>query len=146
MTKWKPPVLLKSHLIVMMVTVCPAVICIILFNEVAELFSMKTHFTDGDYQYPLWASWIGWGLVSVSILAVPFGMVHQIGVTLFSSNKLVSLAKRLPLLYKPTDLWWMNSYSNIESKQFSLPMVVIEDKSQTESAFGDSFVESNSHN
>ena len=120
MTKWNPSILLKSHLVVIITAVCPTVIFIILYKEIYILFEEDYSLTYGNYKYPVWSNWIGWLIALVSISSIPIGMIHQIGVTLFSTNNSLTPSKpfkhQLASLIKPTEHWWRNADTNTSTR------------------------------
>lgn len=106
MTNWRPRILLKSHLTVMISAVAPAVLAWILYGEIfgGQLESLKY----GSYQYPKWAIWIGLSLALTSILAIPIVMFSEIIQKIFIDKKPQSLMDRLASLIRPTTKWWEN--------------------------------------
>lgn len=110
MTQWHPKVLLKSHLVVTITALAPAVIMIILYKEMSVLFKSEAQLKYGTYDYPHWAILAGWGMVSTSVIAIPLGVGHQFLKTMCSREK--SFCKRLRMLTNPTELWWANATEN----------------------------------
>ena len=126
MTNWQPNTIIKSHIVVTITLITPLVISIILYKEVATLFDVNSFLTYGDYHYPLWANWVGWGTALLSIIAIPIGMLHQIcwNLSCFNDKEYKSFSKRLSSLVKPTDLWWKNSRDNEQMRNHIISMNV----------------------
>lgn len=116
MTGWKPSLLLKSHIVVMISTISPIVIALILAKDVVGLIADDEVITYGKYVYPIWAQWIGWSLALISIIAIPLGAIHHI-IYIFTSGNII---KNLKLSLKPTKLWRKNAELNIALKKNSL--------------------------
>lgn len=117
MTKWRPNVLLKSHIVVMITFVAPFVILVILYKELNEFIFSETALKYGSYIYPDWAFSIRWALVCASVVAIPLAMCHEVVPSLCSSmGSSKSLVERLRHLKNPTDLWWKNSKDHFEEK------------------------------
>jgi len=109
MTGFKPPLLLKSHIVVMISTVAPIVIGVILVKDVIGLIADDDVITYGKYVYPPWAQWIGWSLALLSIAAIPCGAIQHIIYVFTSGNILRNLKSSL----KPTKLWRRNAELNL---------------------------------
>jgi hypothetical protein len=110
MTRWKPSLLLKSHIVVMISTLAPIVITIILVKDVWNLIADENVITYGKYIYPSWGQWIGWSLALLSIVAIPCGAVeHMISGHVFTSG---NIWEDLKSSLKPTKLWRQNAHLN----------------------------------
>jgi hypothetical protein len=106
MTGWKPSLLLKSYIVVMISTLSPIVITIIL---ITDLIAEGEGITYGKYIYPYWGQWIGWSLALLSIVAIPCGAVHHIIYVFTSGN----IWENLKSTFKPTKLWRQNAEMNL---------------------------------
>ncbi|XP_027204167.2 LOW QUALITY PROTEIN: sodium- and chloride-dependent glycine transporter 1-like [Dermatophagoides pteronyssinus] len=105
MTKWKPKILLQSHLVIMITVIAPSVMLWILSKQLFETPALKY----GSYQYPYWAIWIGWSFALLSISAIPLVMIKELLRILFCygySKKTIN--QRLRMLIRPTNEWWNN--------------------------------------
>jgi hypothetical protein len=116
MTGWKPSLLLKSHIVVMISTLSPIVITIILVKDVWGLIADEDVITYGKYIYPFWGQWIGWSFALLSIVAIPCGAVHHI-IYMFTSG---NIWENLKSTFKPTKLWRQNAELNLALSSNSL--------------------------
>ncbi len=116
MTGWKPSLLLKSHIVVMISTLSPIVITIILVKDVWSLIADEDVITYGKYIYPFWGQWIGWSFALLSIVAIPCGAVHHI-IYMFTSG---NIWENLKSTFKPTKLWRQNAELNLALSSNSL--------------------------
>ncbi|XP_054159838.1 sodium- and chloride-dependent glycine transporter 1-like [Oppia nitens] len=105
MTGWKPSTLMRSHIVVMISTGAPIVISIILFKDVYSLLFDTETITYGKYVYPSWAQWLGWGVVIISLVSIPFGAVLHI-INVFLSK---DIKHNLKICLRPTKLWRQNA-------------------------------------
>lgn len=116
MTGWRPNTVLKSHIVVMISALAPAVILVILYREVGGLLtSGAPPLTYGSYAYPDWANKAGIAIALLSISSIPLYMLQQAcrllcGCTSSMNGK--SFGGRLRALVQPTDLWWRNHNAN----------------------------------
>jgi hypothetical protein len=116
MTGWKPSLLLKSHIVVMISTLSPIVITIILVKDVWGLIADENVITYGKYIYPSWGQWIGWSLALLSIVAIPCGAVHHMIYVFTSGN----ICENLKSTFRPTKLWRQNAELNLALSSNSL--------------------------
>lgn len=116
MTGWRPNTVLKSHIVVMISAIAPAVILVILYREVGGLFlTGAPPLTYGSYTYPDWANKAGIAIALLSISSIPLYMLQQACVFLCgctSSMNGKTFGARLWALVQPTDLWWRNHNAN----------------------------------
>lgn len=116
MTGWRPNTVLKSHIVVTISAIAPAVILTILYREVGGLvMAGAPPLTYGTYQYPDWANRAGIAIALLSISSIPLYMAKQAAVHLCgcaSAMNGLSFGGRLRALVQPTDLWWRNHNAN----------------------------------
>ncbi|XP_046913168.2 sodium- and chloride-dependent glycine transporter 1 [Dermatophagoides farinae] len=113
MTKWKPKILLQSHLVIMITVIAPGVMLWILVKQLFETPALNY----GSYQYPYWAIWIGWSFALLSIIAIPLMMIKESLLVLFSNKySKKTINQKLRMLIKPTGKWW-NNYNHMHKNE-----------------------------
>lgn len=113
MTKWKPKILLQSHLVIMITVIAPGVMLWILVKQLFETPALNY----GSYQYPYWAIWIGWSFALLSIIAIPLMMIKESLLVLFSNKySKKTINQKLRILIKPTGKWW-NNYNHMHKNE-----------------------------
>ncbi|KAI3372085.1 hypothetical protein L3Q82_006938 [Scortum barcoo] len=53
---------------------CPMLVLCILISSIVQYTPARY----GNYTYPLWAEWVGWGISLISIVWIPLGAIHEL--------------------------------------------------------------------
>lgn len=53
---------------------CPMLVLCILISSIVQYTPARY----GNYTYPLWAEWVGWGVSLISIVWIPLGAIHEL--------------------------------------------------------------------
>lgn len=75
---WCPPTLCKSHLIVFISSVCPFLICSLLYIHSADLLYPLRSSMYPPYMYPLWSMYLGYTIICLPLLCFPLAAVHYL--------------------------------------------------------------------
>lgn len=105
MTGWNPNQWVRSHLIVVLMTLAPVVITVILLMSWIQFKSL----TLGEYVFPTWGNAVGWVMAIIPISCIPIAAIHELCQ---SRSRGLSFISNFKTSLKATDAWRENAKRN----------------------------------
>lgn len=78
MCAWSPPTLCKSHLIVFISSVCPSIICVLIYFQLIDFFYPISSNVLANYTHPSWSFYIGFVITCLPLTCIPLAAFHYL--------------------------------------------------------------------